>query len=80
MRISKSFTLESDVSEYLDETKGDRSASERANELLRRAMLLEQCEKLEAEAKDFFSSSKAGRTESKAFQKASFRTLTRDEW
>ncbi len=80
MRIPKSFTLESDVSEYVDETKGDRSASERVNELLRLAMLLEQHEKLEAEAKEFFSSARTERTESKAFQKASLRTFNRDEW
>jgi hypothetical protein len=31
MRLAKSFTIEADIKEYVDETKGDRSASERVN-------------------------------------------------
>ena len=54
MRISKSFTIEPEVSEYVMKTKGEQSASERVNALLRRAMLQEQEEALEAEAAAFF--------------------------
>ncbi len=50
MRMPKCFTLDVEINEYVDTTKGNRSASERVNELLRRAMLEEQYEKLEAEA------------------------------
>ena len=39
MRVAKSYTIDPDVSEYVDETKGQRSASERVNKLLRLAML-----------------------------------------
>jgi hypothetical protein len=78
MRISKSFTLEPDVSSYVDETKGKRSASDRVNELLRLAMLQEQYDRLEAEAAEFFADSHADRTEIKVFQKASLRTFGRD--
>src|SRR5882762_1259125 len=46
MRIAKSLTIEPEISSYVDETKGDRSASERVNELLRRAMVQEQYERL----------------------------------
>jgi hypothetical protein len=78
MRISKSFTLEPDVSSYVDETKGERSASDRVNELLRLAMLQEQYDRLEAEAAEFFADAHGDRTEIKVFQKASLRTFGRD--
>lgn len=83
MKVAKSFTIESEISEYLLNTKGERSASERVNELLRRAMIEEQYERLEAEAARFFSNSrsnsgKGGRRATKAFQQASIRSLTRD--
>jgi hypothetical protein len=78
MRISKSFTIEPDISSYVDETKGERSASERVNELLRLAMLQEQYERLEAEAAEFFSDAPKDRAGTKAFQKASLRTFGRD--
>jgi hypothetical protein len=51
---------------------------ERVNELLRRAMVEEQCERLEAEAGAFFARETRGRSEAKAFQKAASRTFDRD--
>jgi hypothetical protein len=78
MRIPKSFTIEPDLSSYVDETKGDRSASDRVNELLRLAMIREQYERLEAEAAEFFADARADRAETRAFQKASRRTFGRD--
>jgi hypothetical protein len=78
MRLAKSFTIEADINEYVDETKGDRSASDRVNELLRRAVIQEQYARLEAEAAEFFSDKKANRSEARAFQKASLRAFGRD--
>ena len=79
MRISKSFTIESDISEYVTNTKGKRSASERVNDLLRRAMLQEKYERLETEAAAFFAIAGAkDRKETHAFQRAARRTLERD--
>jgi hypothetical protein len=78
MRIPKSFTLEEELSQYLENTKGDGSASDRVNELLRRAMVQEQYDRLEAEAADFFADRGADRTETKALQKAALRTFKRD--
>jgi hypothetical protein len=78
MRLAKSFTIESDLNEYVEETKGDASASERVNELLRRAMVQEQYERLEAEAAQFFADAQADRTEAASFQKAALRTFGRD--
>ena len=62
----------------MDETKGNRSASDRVNELLRRAMMQEQYDRLEAEAAAFFAEAKADRSETKAMQKEALRTFGRD--
>ena len=79
MRLAKTFTIEPYINEYVDETKGARSASERVNELLRRAIMEEQYERLDAEAAAFFADdSKADRVETKAMQRASLRTFSRD--
>jgi len=78
MRLPKSFTVDPEINEYVDSTKGERSASERVNELLRRAMLQEQYEKLEAEAAAFFAEASDNRSETQAFQKAALRTFDRD--
>lgn len=79
MRIAKSFTIESEVSEYVDHTKGEQSASERVNALLRRAMLQEKYERIEAEAKEFFAAvGEKERKETRAFQAGTVRTFTRD--
>ena len=78
MRIPKSFTIEPELSNYVDETKGERSASDRVNELLRLAMIQEQYERLGAEAAEFFAGADSERAEAKEFQKASLRTLGRD--
>jgi hypothetical protein len=78
MRIPKSFTIEPDISNYVDETKGQQSASDRVNELLRLAIVQEQYQRLEAEAAEFFADVQTDRSETKDFQKASLRTLGRD--
>lgn len=79
MRISKSFTIEPEISEYVIKTKGDQSASERVNDLLRRAMLQEEYERLESEAAAFFRAPSAKeRKETQAYQKAAVRTFQRD--
>jgi hypothetical protein len=66
--------MDPDINSYIDETKGERSASDRVNELLRLAMLKEQYDRLETEAAEFFSD--APKDRSKALQKASVRTLS----
>jgi hypothetical protein len=79
MRMAKSFTIEPDINTYVDTTKGDRSASERVNELLKRAIVQECYEKLEADANEFYSTETAEeRAETKAFQSASIRSMARD--
>ncbi|MGA8366323.1 MAG: hypothetical protein ACLQMT_00255 [Candidatus Acidiferrales bacterium] len=78
MRTTKSFTIEAEISEYVTNTRGEASASERVNELLRRAIIEEQYEKLEAEAAAFFADTRTERAETRAFQKAALGTFERD--
>jgi hypothetical protein len=78
MRVPKSFTIEPEISKYIDETKGERSASDRVNDLLRRAIIQEQHERLDAEAAEFFAEANSDRAEIQEFQKASLRTMGRD--
>jgi len=79
MRTSKSFTIDTEIEQYVTNTRGDRSASDRVNELLKRAILQERLEQLDEEAAAFFSDARnSGRADARAFQKASMRSLARD--
>ncbi len=78
VRMAKSFTIEPEINSYVDNTKGDRSASDRVNELLRLAMLQERSDRLEAEAAEFFAHTTLGRKGTRAFQKAALLTFGRD--
>ena len=77
-KLPKSYTIEPDVNNYVEATKGTLSASKRVNELLKRAIVQEQYEQLEKEAAGFFAVEAGDRSESKALQRASRRTLERD--
>jgi len=78
-RYAKSFTVDRSILDYLQRTRSSRSRSDRVNELLRRAILDEQYEALESEAAEFFAAAgKTERAESKAFARASRRSLQRD--
>lgn len=72
--------IDPDLDRYVANTRGTRSASARVNELLRRAMMEEQRANLETEAETFFAAERrsSNRQRTRAFQKASIRTLTRD--
>jgi hypothetical protein len=79
MRKAKTFTVEESVLTLVERTKGDRSTSERVNELLKLALEVEQRNKLEHEAALFYSAVKQGdRREERAFEKASLRSFERD--
>jgi hypothetical protein len=79
MRIAKTFTVEESLLAVVERTIGNRSASERVNELLKLALELEKRDELEREAALFYSAtSPADRQEERAFQKASLRSFTRD--
>jgi hypothetical protein len=75
----KTYTIDPEVDEYVVTTKGECSASERVNALLRRAMLQERDEMLEAEAAVFFAAAQAKRRKGTLeFQEAALRTFNRD--
>jgi hypothetical protein len=79
-RSSKSFTVDRSILDYIQRTRSRRSRSERVNELLRRAILQEQYDALEAEAAEFFAAvGRTDRTEARAFSAASLKTIARDE-
>jgi hypothetical protein len=77
MKLAKRFTLDAEINEYIQATKGARSFSECVNVLLRRAMLAEQHERLETEASAFFADNASDRSETQDFRRAAIRTLVR---
>lgn len=80
MRITKSYSIDQSIDAYVRRTsKGRTSASKRVNELLSRAILLEEYESLEQQAAHFFADqSGEERAESKAFQDASIVSIARE--
>jgi hypothetical protein len=77
-KLPKSYTIEPDVNNYVEATKGGMSASKRVNELLKRAIVQEQYEHLEKEAAEFFAAEDGDRHETKSLQRAARRTMERD--
>jgi hypothetical protein len=78
-RMPKSFTIEPEINKYVTATKGEHSASERVNQMLRQAMLAEQYERLETEAQAFYAAvGEKERAETRAFQTAAMHTFERD--
>jgi hypothetical protein len=78
-KLAKSFMIEPEVDRYISSTKGKRSASERVNGMLKKAMEQEQYERLEAEARVFYAKGGgAERKATRAFQAAAIRAITRD--
>lgn len=78
-KIPKSITIDSDLNEYVGNTRGaHQSESARISELLRRAMLEEINEVLELEAEAFYAEANKHRTGTLAFQEAALRTFNRD--
>ena len=79
MRVSKSFTIEKSIVSYVKKTRGNRSNSDRVNELLSEAIELEQELELELEAAEFFAAESAeSRAEARTFQEASIRSIGKD--
>jgi len=78
-RVSASFTLDQPLLAYIKKTKGKHSASERLNQLLRRAMIQELYEELGREAAEFYATEpEASRAENRAWQNVSRRSVARD--
>ena len=79
VKMAKSYSLDPETVEYVEKTKGRLSASERVNQLLRRAIMAEQYQLLEQEAAVFFSSVSAEeREEAAAYLDATTESLKRE--
>jgi Arc/MetJ family transcription regulator len=80
MRKRITFTLDEEILEKVQQSKNGRSASERVNELLKRAFRAERRDQLEREAAAFFALPETAeeRKERKAFEKAALETLAHD--
>ncbi len=74
-----SYSLDPETVEYVEKTKEKLSASERVNQLLRRAIVAEQYQLLEQEAAAFFSGASAEeREEAAAYLDATTESLKRE--
>lgn len=76
-RQIRSFSLEPEVIQQVEETKGSESASERVNQLLRSALEAEKYARLEEEARRFYASVN-DREEARAFRSAALKSWTRE--
>ncbi|MGA3055807.1 MAG: hypothetical protein ABSD63_16500 [Candidatus Korobacteraceae bacterium] len=77
VRKTRSFSLDQNVLSEVERTKGNNSASERVNQLLKYALETERKASLYQEAAQFFSSAAEDRQERRAFQKAGLRSWSR---
>lgn len=77
-RTTKSLSLEREVLDEVERTKGTASTSERINTLIRIGLEVERKQSLHAEAEAFFKSSEDDRTARRAFQSASIKSISRE--
>ena len=77
-RVTRSFSLDGAVARQIETTRGSRSASDRVNTLLKRALEAERYVQLEREAAEFFSGSKGDRDDERAFREAALKVWTRE--
>jgi hypothetical protein len=77
VRKTRSFSLDQEVLSEVERTRGEVSASERVNQLLKYALETERKASLYQEAAQFFSSAPDDRPERRAFQKAGLKSWSR---
>jgi hypothetical protein len=77
-RATHSFSLDREILAEIKRTRGALSQSERVNRLLRLALESERRAALERESATFYASSRADRTERRAFESATIESLARD--
>jgi hypothetical protein len=76
--VTRSFSLDSAIAREIERTRGSRSASERVNTLLQRALDAERYLRLEREAAEFFASPRDEQDEERAFRDAALKVWARD--
>jgi len=79
VRKNRSFSLDADVLDQVERTKGSSSTSERVNQLLKYALAMEHRARVDREIMDFFADASEDRKERRAFQTAAFKSLAREE-
>jgi hypothetical protein len=77
-KIAKTLSLDRDLLQLVEQTKGRVSSSQRVNELLKAGLEAERQRSLEQEAAQFFASDSSDRAERRAFQAASIKALSRE--
>ncbi len=77
IRKTRSFSLDSDIVAEVERSKGNGSASERVNTLLKTALEIERRNTLCEEAAEFFGTAHDDRQERRAFQNAGIKTWRR---
>ena len=78
-RTTKTFSLEKEVLEEVERTKGASSTSERVNKLIKIGLEIERQQSLHAEAAAFFQAgSGEERTSRQAFLRASMKAIARE--
>jgi len=77
LRRTRSYSLDPRVVAEVQRTKGQASASERVNQLLRYALEMERKASLAEEAAEFFGNIPHDRQERGAYQKASLKSWAR---
>ena len=78
-RLTKSFSIDRELIQEVEKTKGSSSTSERVNALLRAGLELERQRSLHSEAAAFFRNEGSDRGVRKAFLKAGIKSMTRDD-
>ena len=78
IRKTRSFSLDPELLEEIEQTKGPASASERVSALLRSALEMERRDALREEAARLFSGPVESRPERHAFQNAGIKTWSRE--
>ena len=78
LKRTRTFSLDPEVLSEVERTKGEGSASERVNYLLKWALEMERKAALAREAAEFFASAPEDREVGRAFQKASVKTWARE--
>ena len=78
VRKTRSFSLDPEVLDQVERTKGQASASERVNHLLKYALDMERKANLYQEAAQFFSTAPDDRAERREFHKANLRIWSRE--
>lgn len=81
MRKRVTYTIDEEFVRHIEKTRGERSASERVNDLLRRGMRQELEEELARQARNFFRKADPDeRSERRAYLELTKQSWARDKW